>query len=87
MHMLAINGWDCKAGFFKKKATEPWIHAIVYKSDIEPLDPKKTTLYDLVDAKLLPDSADRSIMARGFLNQRDLVLPWLDKSLQWMGQH
>ena len=87
IHMLAVNGWDCRAGFFKKSAADPWIHAVVYKSETPPFDPRNTTWYDLVDAKLLPESADRSIMAKGYLDQNDLVLPWLNKSLQWLGNH
>jgi SAM-dependent methyltransferase len=85
IHMLALTGWDCKAGFFKIDPTTNWIYAIVYKSNKTPMDPKTTRWYDLVESKLLPDSADKSVLARGFLHQRDLVLPWLDKSLTWLG--
>lgn len=84
IHMLAITGWDCKSGFFKKNSTDNWLHAIVYKSDLSPFDLKNTRLYDLVDAKLLPNSADKSILAKGYLDQADLVLPWLNKSLSKM---
>jgi len=84
MHILAMTGWDCKAGFFKKNSTDNWLHAIVYKSGQAPFNLKKTRLYDLVDAKLLPESADKSILAKGYLDQKDLVLPWLDKSLSKM---
>lgn len=84
IHMLAMTGWDCKSGFFKKDPADNWIHAIVYKSDHAPFNLKKTRLYDLVDAKLLPDSADKSILAKGFLDQKDLILPWLNKSLSRM---
>lgn len=85
IHMLAVTGWDCKSGFFKIDPVNNWIYAIVYKSNQEPKDLKTVRWYDLVEAKLLPESADKSVMARGFLHQRDLVLPWLDKSLQWLG--
>jgi SAM-dependent methyltransferase len=84
IHMLAITGWDCKSGFFKKDSTDNWLHAVVYKSNHAPFDPKKTRLYDLVEAKLLPESADKSILSKGFLDQKDLVLPWLNKSLSSM---
>ena len=84
IHMLAMTGWDCKAGFFKKNPNDNWLHAIVYKSDQVPFNLKKTRLYDLVASKLLPDSADKSILAKGFLDQKDLILPWLDKSLHKM---
>ena len=84
IHMLAVAGWDCKLGFFKKNLNDNWLYAVVYNSTQEPRDPKTTRWYDLVEAKLLPDTADRSIMARGFLHQKDLVLPWLDKSLNFI---
>jgi SAM-dependent methyltransferase len=86
MHMLAVSGWDCKAGFFKKQATDSWINAIVYKSAHKPMNPKPTTWYQLSEMGLLPDSAEVSINAHGELQQQDLILPWLDHSLSWLGQ-
>jgi len=86
IHMLAVTGWDCKGGFFKQDINNPWIDAVVYKSNHEPMDPKTTTWYDLVEAGLLPDTADKSVMAHGYLRQQDLLLPWLDKSLAYVGQ-
>jgi SAM-dependent methyltransferase len=85
IHMLAVSGWDCNAGFFLKRPDEPWLHAIVYRSDIGPQDPK-ISWHKLADLGLLPESAVQSINKHGFLNQRDLVLPWLDKNLIWYGQ-
>ena len=87
IHMLAVSGWDCKAGFFKKSPTDNWINAVVYKSSHAPMDPVTTRWYDLVEKGLLPDSADKCINSKGYLEQKDLVLPWLDKSLTWLGQH
>jgi len=80
IHMLSISGFDCKSGFFKKDIEDPWLHAIVYKSDIEPMDPKTTRWYDLAEKNLLPESAERGIEKCGYLRQRDLVLPWLNRS-------
>jgi SAM-dependent methyltransferase len=87
IHMLAVTGWDCRAGFFKKAPNDPWIHAVVYKSDQEARDPKTTRWYDLVESGLLPESAEKGIKAKGFLEQKDLILPWLDRSLHWLGQN
>ena len=81
IHMLAVNGWDCREGFFLKQPNEQWLHAIVYQSSYQPMDPKTTTLFELAEKKLLPDSAVASINAHGYIRQQDLVLPWLDKSL------
>lgn len=87
IHMLAITGWDCRSGFFYKEANDPWIHAIVYNSDQKARDPRSTTWYDLADSGLLPESAVRSVMKHGYLKQRDLVLPWLDKNLYAYDKH
>jgi hypothetical protein len=84
MYMLATAGWDCRTGFFKQTPTDSWLHAVVYKSAHEPMDPKKTTWHDLSALKLLPESADASIYANGYLQQQDLVVPWIDHSLMSM---
>jgi SAM-dependent methyltransferase len=85
IHMLAVTGWDCAGGFFKKAPTDPWLHAVVYKSQHEPMDPRTVSWYDLVDKKLLPESANQCIMRHGELRQQELMLPWLDKSLTHFG--
>ena len=87
IYMLAVCGWDCKDGFFRKQINDPWIYAIVYKSTQKPMDPANTNLYNLVDnTDLLPPSAVKSITKYGMLRQRDLLLPWLDRSNMWMEQ-
>jgi len=86
IYMLAVNSWDCRNGFFKINHEDQWIHAIVYKSDVESMDPAATSWYDLVEKSLLPDSVEASINKYGYPRQPDLVLPWLDKSVSWMAQ-
>ena len=86
IHMLAVSGFDCKAGFFKKGFEDPWIHVVVYKSKFEPMDPSTTKWWDLVERNLLPDSAEASLRKHGYVKQRNLVLPWLDRSLTDYGQ-
>ena len=87
IYMLAVNGWDCKSGFFKKGIGDPWMYAIVYRSNVEPMNPAITNLYNLAEeTDLLPESAVKSIHKYGMLRQRDLLLPWLDKSNMWMEQ-
>lgn len=85
IYMLAVSGFDCKAGFFKKNIEDPWIHALVYKSDIEPMNPRGIRWYDLAEKGLLPESAEVSINRCGHVRQQDLVLPWLNKSLRDYG--
>lgn len=85
IYMLATTGWDCAAGFFQQPAGDPWIRAVVYKSSSPALDPKTTTWYTLLETGLLPESAIKSIKAHGYLQQEDLVVPWLDKSLSVIG--
>ena len=84
IYMLATAGWDCRSGFFKQTPTDPWIHAIVYKSDQEPQDPRTTTWHKLSELKLLPESADHSVFAHNYLRQQDLIVPWLNHSLMSM---
>lgn len=86
MYMLAVTGWDCRSGFFQQETADPWIRAVVYKTNQAPMNPKTTTWYDLLETNLLPESAERSIMAHGYLKQQDLLVPWLDKSLSWLGK-
>jgi SAM-dependent methyltransferase len=86
IHMLAVNGWDCRTGFFLKRPQDPWIHAIVYKSTYEPMDPTTTSWVDLSEKELLPTSADKSIYAHDDLHQQDLILPWIDHSLSDLRQ-
>ena len=83
IHMLALSRFDCKSGFFHKNINDPWISAIVYKDDreLDTLNPRDTRWYDLVDLELLPESAEKGIQKAGHLRQKDLILPWLDKSL------
>jgi len=80
IHMLAVTGWDCAGGFFRKLPDDPWIQAVVYRSEQDPCDARTTTWYDLAERGLLPESAVQSIMKHGYLRQRDLTLPWIDKS-------
>lgn len=85
IHMLSVAGWDCAGGFFKKHINDPWLHAVVYKSQHQPMNPKTTTWYELADRKLLPESANECINRHGELRQQELILPWLDKSLMHLG--
>lgn len=87
IHVLATCGWDCSSGYFKKAANDPWLHAVVYRSEHEPLNPKTTQWAHLAERGLLPESAAKSINQFGLVRQRDLVLPWVDHSLTAFFQH
>jgi SAM-dependent methyltransferase len=84
IHMLAVNGWDCRSGFFRQEPGDTWLHAVVYKSDHEPMDPKIASWYQLSELKLLPESTDNTIMSYGYLRQQDLIVPWIDHSIMSM---
>jgi len=86
IHVLAACGFDCAGGFFRKNPQDPWLHAVVYRSEITPQDPAATSWYNLADLGLLPTTAMESINRHGYLRQRDLVLPWLDRSLRSFDQ-
>jgi SAM-dependent methyltransferase len=87
IHVLAVSGFDCSSGFFQKDPVDNWLHAVVYKSQTKPQDPRKTSWYTLADLGLLPASAATSVQRYGYVRQRDLVLPWLDKSLSAFAQY
>lgn len=87
IHALAVTGWDCAGGFFLKRPDNPWLNAVVYKSQHEPMDPRTTSWYDLSEKNLLPNSAAQSVNRHGYVRQRDLLLPWLDKSLMDYRRH
>ena len=86
LHTLATSGFDCAGGFFKKQTADPWLHAVVYKSKHTPKDPRTTKWWDLIEAGLLPETVANSFSKNGQVRQRDLVLPWLDRNLTWLGQ-
>ena len=89
IYMLAVNGFDCSDAYLLKKFNDPWIQITVYKSDIEPMDPRTTTWYDLVDKNLLHPSIVNSINRNGFLKQEEIIMPWLDKEnyyIDWIPQ-
>ena len=81
IQMLAVNGWDCRDGFFLKEKHNPWIHAIVYKSTVSPMDPRSTRWADLIETNLLPESACAYILRHNYVKQQDLILPWLNGSM------
>lgn len=79
MYMLAVNGFDCKDAYFKKELGNPWIHAVVYKTAIEPMDPTNTTWYDLVDKGLVNESVKNSLTRNGYVSQEEMMTLWLDR--------
>lgn len=87
IHTLAVSGFDCASGFFLKEPDDPWIHAAVYRSAHEPMDPRTTKWYHLAEKGLIPESAVSSVENYGYVRQRDLVLPWLDKSMRTYARH
>jgi len=87
IHMLAVNGWDCKSGLFFKGLRDPWVKAMVYKGEVEPQDPHTTSWRDLAELNLLPDSAVHSIDRWGHVKQQDLVLPWFAGHLETYSTH
>ena len=79
MYMLAVSGFDCRDAYFKTSEGSTWLHAAVYKTDIEPMDPKTTTWYDLAERGLLNDSVISCINRFGYVKQEEIITSWLDK--------
>lgn len=84
IYMLAVNGFDCRDAYLLKKFQDPWINIVVYKSDVEPMDPDNTTWFDLIDKGLLHPSIVNSLNANGYLKQEEIIMPWLDKELYFI---
>ena len=87
IHVLAVSGFDCHDGYFLKNPDDPWLHAMVYRSPVEPQDPRRTSWYQLMEQGLLPDSMCAGIQRNGYARQRDLVLRWLDRSSMSFAKH
>lgn len=83
MYMLAVNGFDCNDAYFKKIENDPWIYAAVYKSNIEPMDPRSTSWYNLSELGLLNESVIQSLNRYGYIKQEDIVTKWLDKDFHF----
>jgi len=79
LYMLAVNGFDCRDAYLLKQYSDPWIYIAVYKSDIGPMDPAKTSWYDLINAGLLHPTIVNSINKHGHLRQEEIIMPWLDR--------
>ncbi len=82
IHVLAQSGFDCSGGYYLKEPNNPWIHAVVYRDEQPLTDPRTTTWWELAERGLLPASVTDSIRRRGHVQQSDLALPWLDRSLR-----
>lgn len=87
IHVLAVSGFDCRNGFFRKRPDDAWLHAVVYNTAHPEFDATQTSWRDLAELDLLPDSAVRSLDLHGQVRQRDLVLPWLDRALVSYAEH
>lgn len=79
VYMLAVNGFDCSGANLRKDAGDPWIHAMVYKSQHAPMDPRTTSWAHLSEKGLLNESMKSSISKKGFIDRNDLIFGWLDK--------
>jgi len=87
MYMLALNGFDCADGHFYKSLDpmDNWLHIAVYKSSQAPMDPFKTSIYEVAETGLLPECAVDTINKYGYLRQQNLMTTWIDGTLtDWM---
>lgn len=84
MYMLAVNGFDCKDAYFYRNQNDPWLYAAVYKSNIPPMDPKKTSWHDLADMDIVSESVKFSLNRYGYVKQEELITVWLDKDFYRM---
>lgn len=81
IYMLAVNGFDCRDAYVRKRKDDAWMHFAVFKTDIAPMDPAVTNWYDLIEKKLIHDSIVKSLSQYGQIRQEDVFYTWLDKNL------
>jgi trans-aconitate methyltransferase len=79
MYMLAVNGFDCRDAYFYKKENNMWLYVAVYKSDVQPMDPRTTTWHDLIEVNLVNESVENCINKYGYVKQEEIITTWLDK--------
>ena len=85
IHCLAVSGFDCRDGHFKQTRHDPYIWAAVYKSSEQPMNPKKTNWYHLMEKQLTPHSLDNLIQSKGYVSYDALKVEWLDHSIYDLG--
>ena len=80
---LAMAGWDCRGGYFLKLENNRDICAVVkpMRDWKAPNDPYELNIYDLLDRKVLPESTDDMINAKGYFDETALILKWMTGSL------
>lgn len=81
--MLAVNGFDCRDAYFLKEENSPWLHAAVYKSEVEPMDPVSTSWYTLAEKNLLNDSVVDCLNRYGYVRQEEILTTWLNKDFHY----
>lgn len=79
MYMLAVNGFDCRDAYFLKEENNAWLHAAVYKTNLQPMDPANTNWYQLAELNLLNDSVVKCLNTYGYVKQEAIITSWLDK--------
>ena len=79
IYMLAVNGFDCRDAYFYKNTNDMWLYIAVYKSEISPFDPQKTSWHDLIDSNLVNESVKKCVNKYGFVKQEEILTTWLDK--------
>ena len=76
IYLLALNGFDCKNGYFKKNAYEDIIQITTYKNT-EPFD-YASSWYNLLEKNVFSDNISKIISSKGYLTDNGLVTTWLD---------
>jgi len=76
IYLLALNGFDCKNGYFKKNAYEDIIQIVTYKNT-EPFD-YVSSWYNLLEENVFSDNISKIISSKGYLTDNGLVTTWLD---------
>lgn len=79
IYMLALCGYDTGRGHYYKTKKDPYIRIDVPVNTKlkKPLDNLSTSLYDLVDLKLLPPHISNIVSSKGILKDEDFITTWV----------
>lgn len=76
IYYLALNGFDCKDAYFRKRKYEDVIEVLVYKNT-DPLD-YNLSWYELDALGVLSDNMHEIVDRIGYLTDNGLITMWLD---------
>ncbi len=78
IYTLALCGYDTGRGCYFKSKQDPYIRIDVPVNPTikKPLNNLETSLYDLIELKLLPPHLQEAVSKKGVLRDEDFIITW-----------